>query len=172
MTRWPTTFERYVDSTPITLVAIAIAMSPSTSLFRQAWSPAGSAMKTSRIRNGVIAESPADTRIRVRTALRRRRYGRKSAKTRRRLALRTAGSAGRSTGSFPANVRERPPGFCLVLIDRRQPRGVVLRRARIRSPGAAVRPLGARLRHACRDGAGERRSVGRDRLLDRRRLPR
>ena len=103
----------------MTLVAIAIAISPSTSLFSHAWSPAGSAMKTSLIRNGVIAESPADTRIRVRTALSRSRYGRKSAKTRRRLALRTAGSSGRSTGSSPPNVRERPSGFCLVLIDRR-----------------------------------------------------
>ena len=76
-------------------------------------------MKTSRIRNGVIIEIPAEMRIRARTALNRSRYGRKSAKTRRRLALRTSGSAGRSTGSRPTNVPPRPSGFCLVLIDRR-----------------------------------------------------
>jgi hypothetical protein len=59
---------------------------------------------TARSRNGVTTPSAAETTIRPQTSESRAWYGRNSRMIRRKFALRTAGSDGRSTG--PSGVRE------------------------------------------------------------------
>jgi hypothetical protein len=87
----------------MTPVTTGIATMPATSRLRSRMSSSGIATsRTWRSRNGETTPIAAEKKISVRTTLRRTRYGRNSAMMRRRFALRTAGSAGRSTGSSGA----------------------------------------------------------------------
>ena len=68
MTRWPTRFDSQVWPTPMTPVAIEIAIMPPTSHTSSVVSPFGIATSsTSRSRNGVTIPSPALIAIRPST---------------------------------------------------------------------------------------------------------
>ena len=58
-----------------------------------------------------MTPSAAEKTMSAETALSRALYGRKSGKIRRRLAFRTAGSAGRSGSSLGVNESKRRPGI-------------------------------------------------------------
>jgi hypothetical protein len=68
MTRCPTWFDRYVCTTPMTPVAIAMPIMPSTRMLSSAVSRSGIATSSvSRSRNGDSIPSRAEIRIRKRT---------------------------------------------------------------------------------------------------------
>ena len=100
ITRWPTWFERSVWSTPSAPVTIAITIIPPASSESLVVSESPIARRTPRRRKAGMTPSADEKRISASTAARRRLYGRKSPAIRRRFALRTAGSAGRSGGSW------------------------------------------------------------------------
>ena len=151
ITRCPTWFESSVCTTPSAPVTTAIAIIPATSTLRRPRSPSGSATsKTSRIRNAGIAPSTDEKTISPRTAARRRRYGRKRRTIRRRWSRRTAGSAGRSTGS--RLWKERPRG--------------IPHRVRIGYRSAATRCSSSRVRSRAAATVGRRRNRDLQRLAD------
>ena len=78
MTRWPTRFDSQVWPTPITPVAIEMAIIPPTSQASSVVSPSGIAVSsTSTSRNGVTIPRPALSAINPRTEPSRALYGAK-----------------------------------------------------------------------------------------------
>src|SRR4029079_15262556 len=73
--------------------------------------------RTARSRNSEMAPSPAEITISPQTNARRARYGPNSRMIRRRFALRTAGSAGRSGASPVAKASKRRPGTRMSVPD-------------------------------------------------------
>ena len=126
ITAWPTRFVSSVCHTPSTPVTIGIATIPATRAVRRPRSTLACAVSgstwiavssTARRRNGEMTPSPAETTIRPQTSARRARYGPNSRMIRRRFALRTAGSAGRSGTSPVAKASKRRPGTRLSVPD-------------------------------------------------------
>ncbi len=113
MTACPTRFESRVCHTPRAPVTMGIAIIPATSAVSRATRSSGIATSsTSLSRNDGITPSAAETKMSALTTSRVLPYGRKRPTMRCRLALRTAGSAGRS-GASPAakpSQRRRRPG--------------------------------------------------------------
>src|SRR5436305_754821 len=99
MTRWPTWFDSSVWMTPRTPVTTAIAIIPPAFHEIVALSWCTIAFRTRRNRNAGTTPRAAVTTISARSPDRRRQYGLNSGPMRRRLARRTAGSAGRSAGA-------------------------------------------------------------------------
>ena len=111
MTLWPTWFESSVCQTPMTPVTIGIATIPATSAVRRPTFSSGMATsRISRSKNGETTPTAAETTMSAHTRPSRALYGRKRRTIRRKLALRTAGSAGRSGGSLLVNESKRRPG--------------------------------------------------------------
>ena len=108
MTACPTRFVRSVVNTMQTWVMIGMAIIPATSQTRSCKStvatpsaPTWIALSsTSRRRNGGMTPRAAERKIRPQASASRSLYGARSRTMRRKFALRTAGSSGRSTGPF------------------------------------------------------------------------
>ncbi len=100
MTRWPTWLERSVWMTPRTPVTTAIAIIPPARYESCVVSERSIACRTPRSRKAGITPSAADRTISASTAASRSLYAEKSRPIRRRFALRTAGSSGRTGGSW------------------------------------------------------------------------
>ncbi len=98
ITRWPTWFESSVCQTPSAPLTTAITIIPAAA--NDSALVSGGfvliAFRASRSRNAGITPRTAEKTISVRTALSRSLYGMNSRPARRRVALRTAGSAVRS----------------------------------------------------------------------------
>src|SRR3954451_8474631 len=113
MTRWPTWFEKSVCTTPRAPVTIAMAIIPPAANESSLVSLLPIASNTRLSRNAGTTPRPAERTIRARTPPSLSRYGVNRPPIRRRLARRTAGSAGRSGGAsaewknMPIRVRVR-----------------------------------------------------------------
>src|SRR5215208_3228021 len=87
MTRWPTTLEKYVCTTPSTPVATDTAIMPATRMASSLSSSSGIALsRMSRSRNGDTIPRIAETTINASTEARRPRYGRNRRAMRRVIA--------------------------------------------------------------------------------------
>ena len=100
ITRWPTWFESSVWMTPSAPVTTAIAIIPAARYEICVESESPIAFSRPRSRNAGTTPSAAAKTISASTAASRSLYGTKSRAMRRRFARRTAGSAGRSGGSW------------------------------------------------------------------------
>src|SRR6188472_2349147 len=171
MTAWPTRFVSNVCQTPITPVTIGIATIPATRAVRRPRSTLACEVRgsiwiavssTARSRNGEMTPSPAEITISPQTSARRARYGPNSRMIRRRFALRTAGSAGRSGASPVAKASKRRPGTRLSVPDGSS---VPCRAARLRGAQRFDR-LAETLCELARRGNRRTRPLDDDRLSD------